>query len=80
MNECNCFVFLFESTHHALSAEKALKDAGIRHAVINTPRELSASCCISLRIDPALKDEAVSILDERGVIYAEVIPYRSRWA
>ncbi len=28
MNEPNCLVILFDSTHHALSGENALKDAG----------------------------------------------------
>jgi hypothetical protein len=79
MNELNCFIVLFDSTHHALRGEKALKDAGIRHAVINTPREFSVDCGISLRVDPALKEEARSALDASGIIYAGIEPYRSRW-
>ncbi len=54
MEDHNCLIILFDSTHQALSGEKALKDAGIEHAVINTPREFSVDCGISLRIDPSL--------------------------
>lgn len=79
MNAHNCLVILFDSTHQALGGEKALKEAGIGHAVINTPREFSVDCGIALRIEPGLRDEAVSALDERGVRYAGVKPYLSRW-
>jgi hypothetical protein len=79
MSDNNCLVILFDSTHHALRGEKALKDARIRHAVINTPREFSVDCGISLRIDAALRDEASCALDASGVAYMSIEPYRSRW-
>ncbi|MBN2026469.1 MAG: DUF3343 domain-containing protein [Actinobacteria bacterium] len=79
MNGSNCYIVLFNSTHQALSGEKALKEAGVKHDVINTPREFSVDCGISLRVAPGLKDRAVSVLDARGVVYAGVEPYRSRW-
>jgi hypothetical protein len=79
MSGFNCFVFIFNSTHQALSAEQALRESEIRHAVVNTPREFSVDCGISIRIDPRVKDAAVSALDEKGVIYAGVEPYFSRW-
>jgi hypothetical protein len=79
MDDSNCVVILFDSTHQALSGEKALKEGGIRHAVINTPREFSVDCGISLRIEPELRDAAVSALDANGVVYAGVEPYCSRW-
>ena len=79
MVEANCYVILFNSTHQALSGEKALKGSGIKHAVINTPREFGVDCGISLRIEPGIKVEAVTALDEKGVIYAGVEPYYSRW-
>lgn len=80
MDHHNCYVVLFNSTHHALSAEKALKRMGIEHAVINTPREFSVDCGISLLV--RLSD-AVGIreaLEAAGVAVAAVEPYFSRWA
>lgn len=79
MEDHNCLVILFDSTHHALSGEKALKEAGIEHAVINTPREFSVDCGISLRIDPARDDEARNALEAAGIAHAGIEPYRSRW-
>ncbi len=79
MVDPNCFIILFDSTHQAMSAEAALKEAGIRHAVVNTPREFSVNCGISLRVAVEDRDAAVASLAGRGVIYARVEPYRSRW-
>lgn len=79
MEDHNCLVILFDSTHQALSGERALKDVGIEHSVINTPREFSVDCGISLRIDPSLGDEAQRVLEENGIVCAGIEPYRSRW-
>ncbi|MBC7247636.1 MAG: DUF3343 domain-containing protein [Actinobacteria bacterium] len=80
MNDFNCYVVLFHSTHHALSAEKVLKHMGIGYAVINTPREFSVDCGISLRINPADAAGIREALEAAGVAVAGVEPYRSRWA
>jgi hypothetical protein len=79
MIDCNCFVILFDSTHHALRGERKLKEAGIKHSVINTPREFSVDCGISLRVDPSLADEARNALEAGDVVYAGMEPYLSRW-
>ncbi len=79
MTPYNCLLILFSSTNQALAGEKALEEGGIRHAVINTPREFSVSCGIALRIEPDLKDAAETALQARGVPYTGISPYRSRW-
>jgi len=79
MVEPNCCVILFNSTHQALRGEKVLKRTGIRHYVINTPREFSVDCGISLRVETGRKEQAMKALDEAGVDYAGVQPYYSRW-
>lgn len=79
MKDYNCYLFIFNSTHQALSGEKALKESGIEHTVINTPREFSVDCGISLRVMPGLKERARRALDVKGIIYSGVEPYFSRW-
>lgn len=79
MNDFNCIIIIFDSTHQALAGEKALKEAGIRHAVVNTPREFSASCGISLRVELGLQKKVQSILSAKQISYARIEPYRSRW-
>lgn len=78
MTEPNCYVVLFHSTHQALRAEAVLKEAGIGHAVINTPREFSVDCGISLRVGIPSRQAAEEALRAGGVAFADIVPYRSR--
>jgi hypothetical protein len=78
MEHHNCYVVLFDSTHQALRAEAVLKEAGIPHAVINTPREFSVDCGISLRIDTASEKAAGRALREAGVVFTGIVPYTMR--
>lgn len=48
----DAYVLAFESTHAAMAAMSALDAAGVRYAVIPTPREISAGCGMSLRFAP----------------------------
>ena len=80
MSHYNCYVILFHSTHHALSAENVLKRRGVSYAVINTPREFSVDCGISLRIAPADASVVKEALEAAGIIVTGIEPYRSRWA
>lgn len=75
----DCLLILFDSTNQALAGERALKEARVSHAVINTPREFSVSCGIALRIAPEAREAAESALNDKGVAYAGIGPYRSRW-
>ena len=78
MDEIDCRVVLFDSTHQALRGERALKEAGIPHAVINTPREFSVDCGISLRIGAEAEETARATLLEAGVTFVGIVPYRTR--
>ncbi len=80
MERYNCFVVLFNSTHHALRAEEVLKRLHIAHAVINTPREFSVDCGISLRVSPRDVAQVRESLANAGVEVAACEPYYSRWA
>lgn len=46
------YVITFDSTHHAIKGEKLLKDMGIEIKMIPTPREITASCGLSIRFEP----------------------------
>ncbi len=78
MVKFDCYVILFDSTHQALRGERTLKEAGIPYAVINTPREFSVDCGISLRIEPTSKEAARNVLQDSGVVFAAIVPYRVR--
>lgn len=79
MNDYNCHLILFNSTHQALRGEQVLKRAGIDHAVINTPRQFSVDCGISLRIDSSSRQAAREALEKAGVVFEDIAPYRTRF-
>lgn len=45
------FFISFDSTSYALQAESFLKDSKLALAVIPTPREVTESCGLSIKID-----------------------------
>lgn len=61
----------FPSVHYAIRAEKVLRDRGIESKTIPTPRDISASCGLSLLLDPRYEADIVSgdIPIEREALY-----------
>lgn len=49
MNDTSIYVIVFESTHFAIAAEKRLKELNFTFEIIPTPREITASCGLSIR-------------------------------
>lgn len=60
MNEY--YLLTFESTHAAISTEKLLKPAEV--TIMPVPRFISASCGISVRIRPDMKEKAEALFTE----------------
>lgn len=65
------FVFIFESTHKVLKAEKLMVGAGLKFDIIPTPKEFSSECGISIRINPEVVDIMIVrlILEKNGIRY-----------
>ncbi|SCX81966.1 DUF3343 domain-containing protein [Alkaliphilus peptidifermentans] len=51
MENSKIYVIVFDSTHSAIAAEKCLKDKKIPNEIIPTPREITASCGLSIRFN-----------------------------
>ena len=47
MNEM--YIVSFNSTHHAIKTDKILSQSGVTSTTLPTPREITASCGISIR-------------------------------
>ncbi len=62
MNEYYCLTF--DSTHYAIKTEKKIKQHSIKAMMIPTPREISASCGLSLKFDTDVKDTIISLLTD----------------
>jgi hypothetical protein len=62
MNDGPWEVALFLSVHHALRAERLLKNADIPCKLIPVPRQLSSDCGVCLRFDPSLRSRVEQAL------------------
>jgi len=58
-------LFAFDSTHAAISAQRALRDLNV--TLMPTLREITASCGMSLRLARENGDAAVGILNAEGI-------------
>ncbi len=57
------YVIAFDSTHYAMKAEKLLKSK-FQIEMIPTPREISASCGLSIKFSKILFDGIMDALEE----------------
>lgn len=64
MREEVYYVIAFDSTHYAIQGEKELKNKGIDIKIIPTPREITASCGLSIRFKPEALNDVKNILQE----------------
>jgi hypothetical protein len=65
-------VVLFQSTAHAIRAEKILKQAEFRIKMIPTPRQLSSNCGMALRFERAEEDQLIAALNDSKVPVSSV--------
>jgi len=64
--ENDFYVISFESTHYAIMVEKLLKD-NFKIYVIPTPREITASCGLSIRFSKGDLDSIKDILQNNDI-------------
>lgn len=64
-------VFLFESVHRVMRAEKVLKEKGIPVDLIPVPREINSDCGVAVELDTGSNEEALKILDENKISFLE---------
>lgn len=63
MLEQEFYVISFESTHHAIQTEKRLKSK-FHIETIPTPREISASCGLSIKFSPEIFSEVIKAIGQ----------------
>lgn len=63
---------LFESVHHALRAEKILKNAGIPHKLIPVPKHISSDCGICVRFMQTQRQQLEQTLRENNVKFMKI--------
>lgn len=67
--EENFYVVSFDSTHHAIKAEKLFKENNLNIKMMPTPREITASCGLSIRfeVEDLEAVESIIIKDELSI-------------
>jgi hypothetical protein len=66
MERDNTFLILtFDSTHHAMRAESILKDNDLSIKTIPTPRDITLSCGLAIRVNIADKDRIVKMYEDK---------------
>jgi hypothetical protein len=64
-------VFVFESIHRVMKAEKLLKGKGIKIDLIPVPREISSDCGVAIELSDDLEEEAFHLLEENKISIPE---------
>ncbi|WP_425448722.1 DUF3343 domain-containing protein [Dethiothermospora halolimnae] len=54
------YVITFDSTNYAIKGEKLLLDKGFNIRTIPTPREVTASCGLSIKFDESILEDIKS--------------------
>ncbi|MGM0378422.1 MAG: DUF3343 domain-containing protein [Bacillota bacterium] len=66
------YYILFENHIDGMELEKALKNRNIDFIISPTPRELSSSCGISIRIDLELKNKVKEVINEENLNFESI--------
>ncbi len=73
------YVFLLESVHRVMRAEKVLKEKGIAVDLIPVPREINSDCGVAVELDTGSGEEALKILGENRISFLECYVRDSSW-
>lgn len=63
------YIVSFNSTHHAIRTDKLIGENNIKAVTLPTPREITASCGISIRFNYENLQKIKEILIENNVEY-----------
>lgn len=61
------YIVAFNSTHNAIKTEKLLQKDDIKATTLPTPREISASCGISIKFEKEDLERVKNILSENNI-------------
>lgn len=62
-------VILFNSTSHAIRAQRLLRENGFKIKVIPTPRKYSSNCGIAIKFAKEIEGEVITSIEKRGIKY-----------
>ena len=71
VNQTMTCVFIFNSIHRVMKAEKLLKGRGLPVDLIPVPREISSDCGVAIEMPAEIGEEALSLMDENRIAILE---------
>jgi hypothetical protein len=63
------YIVSFNSTHHAIKSDKLFEKLNLKVTTFPTPREITASCGISIRFDVNERNNIVELLNSNHIEY-----------
>ncbi len=69
-------IFVFNSTHHALTAEAALEESGFEIDIVSVPADIRVDCGLAIEIAKCDRARAEAALAEAGVVVEAVVARR----
>jgi hypothetical protein len=72
------YIIAFDSTHHAISAEKLLLEEGREFLMIPTPREITSSCGLSIRVGQGDIQAAMMSIREKNLSHHGIFRVESQ--
>ena len=70
------FIFVFDSTHHALTAEEALEESGLEIDIVPVPVDIRVDCGLAIEIAKRDREKAEAALDAAGVAFKAAVARR----
>ncbi|MCR3954932.1 MAG: DUF3343 domain-containing protein [Gudongella sp.] len=70
MNEFG--ILTFQSTHHAMRAERILTEEGIKTKTIPTPRDITLSCGLAIRVAVVDLEKVIEMKKSGELDYKEL--------
>jgi len=61
------YIAVFDSTHHAMMFEKTIKSEGFKINIMPVPREITASCGLSVKIDSADYESIRALAEQKNL-------------
>lgn len=69
-------LFLFESTHAVIKAEKICINKDIEYKIITVPRSISSQCGMAMEIKKEFEDKFTKILQDNKLNFEKYYNYK----
>lgn len=66
--EKKSIIFILQSIHHVLRAEKFLEKAGVESDLIPVPKEINPECGMAIEMAPSKESQVEDVLDKAKII------------